>query len=122
MGLSYHTANKEAWEAITNSIPWRPDEQDDQIKKGNWITKPIPGSRIAPEWVYLVLESAPTTAKALEFKKVALSGHIQASTNRPFTIATNQYRPIRILFQEYPGSALEIARDPPDPSKKHRLY
>ncbi|CAK9208945.1 unnamed protein product [Sphagnum troendelagicum] len=116
LGLSYHTTNREALETITNSIPWRPDEQGSQVKKGDWIAKPT------PEWVYLVLECAPATAKVFEFRKTDPKGRIQASLSRPLTIATNQYRQIRVLLQDYPGSALKIAREPPDPRKKQRTH
>ncbi|CAK9208095.1 unnamed protein product [Sphagnum troendelagicum] len=48
LGLSYHTANKEALETITNNIPWRPDEQDNQIEEGDWIAKPTPTQATLP--------------------------------------------------------------------------
>jgi hypothetical protein len=122
LGLSYHPANRDAWETITNSIPWRPDDHVNQLKEGDWVTKPTPGSANAPDWVYMVFDSSPTTARVLEFKKTELNGHLQAPTCGPITIVLRHYCQVRVLLQDYPGSTFKIAREPPDPRNKHRIY
>lgn len=69
-----------------------------------------------------MLECSPNMAKTLEFRRTTPDGRLQATTNQPITMATKDYLPTRVLYQERPGSALKIARDPPNPSKKRRLY
>jgi len=120
--LSHHRANREARDLITNSIPWRLDELGRRIKVGDSVGKPTLASNIALDWVYFVLECTPDTAKTLEYKRTTPGGRLQATTNQPITMATKGYLSTRVLYQECSGSALKIARDPPDPSKKRRLY
>jgi hypothetical protein len=122
LGLSHHPSNRNARDIITNSIPWRLDEDVCLIRTSDWIGKPSPGSSNTLEWVYLVLECTPATTKTIEFQKVTPSGRLQATTNQPLTISMTNYRPVRILSQEYPGSALKVARDPPALGKKPHLY
>jgi hypothetical protein len=47
---------------------------------------------------------------------------LQATTHQPLTISTTNYRPVRVLSQEYPSSTLRVARDSPVPGKKPHLY
>jgi len=122
LGLSHHASNKRCRDIITTSIPWRPDEYESHIWIGEWIGKTTLGSSNTLDLVYLVLECTPDKAKAIEFKKVTSSGRIQATAHQPLTISTVNYRPVKVLSQENPGSTFKVARDPPVPGKKPHLY
>jgi len=122
LGLSHHASNKRGKDIITNNIPWRPDEYDNLIQVGDWIGKPTLGSGNTMDWVYLVLECTLDKVNAIEFKKVMPSGRLQVTTHQPLTISMTNYRSIRVLSQENPGSTLRVARDPPVPGKKPHLY
>jgi hypothetical protein len=74
------------------------------------------------DWVYLVLEYTLDKAKVIEFQKVTPSGRIQVMAHQPLTISTINYRPVRVLSQENPGSTFKVARDPPTLGKKSPLY
>ncbi len=74
------------------------------------------------DWVYMVLECTPATAKTIEFKKVTPSDCLQVTTNHPLTISTSNYHMVRVLSQEYLGAAFKVAREPPVPGKKPHLY
>jgi hypothetical protein len=69
-----------------------------------------------------VLELIRDKASAIEFKKITPNGHIQTTTQQALTLSTKNYRPIRILSQEKPGSTLRVARDPPTLGKKLQTY
>jgi hypothetical protein len=122
LGMRRFPANKKARDLIVNSIPWRPDEHECLIKKGDWISEASPGSSNTLDWVYMVLECNQTSAKAIEFKKTAPSGRLQATTNQPLTISISNYHMVRVLSQESPGAALKVAREPLVPGKKPLLY
>jgi hypothetical protein len=42
LGMSYHASNRRCKEAITASIPWRPDECASHPQPGEWINIPNP--------------------------------------------------------------------------------
>jgi hypothetical protein len=122
LGLSHHASNKRCKDIITTSIPWRPDEYESNIRIGDWIGIPTPGSSNTLDWVYLVLECTLDKAKVIEFQKVTPSGHIQVTAHQPLTISTANYHLVRVLSQENPGSTFKVARDSPIPGKKPLSY
>jgi len=122
LGLNHHASNRKCRDIIMSSIPWHLDEYNCLIRAGDWIGKLTFGSSNTLDWVYLVLECTPDKAKTIEFKKVTPSGRLQTTMHQPLTISTTNYRPVRVLSQEYPGSTLKVARDPPVPGKKPHLY
>jgi hypothetical protein len=67
LGMSHHPFNRESMETITSSIPWRPDEHEDQTRVGDWIANPAPPVGNPLDWIYMVLAKDGDTAMALEF-------------------------------------------------------
>ncbi|CAM6033220.1 unnamed protein product, partial [Sphagnum compactum] len=122
LGMSHHPSNRECRERIVSSIPWRPDELEDQTRVGDWIANLAPPAGNPLDWVYLVLAKEGDTATVLEFKKTSTSSRIQLSSNQAIKISTINHQPIRVLSQENPKATLKVARDPPAPDKKALLY
>ncbi len=48
MNMSHHPSNRDSLLRITASIPWRPDELNNQIQVGDWINKPDPNLCTSP--------------------------------------------------------------------------
>jgi hypothetical protein len=113
MSMSHHPANRDNLARITANIPWNPEELNNRVQAGDWISKPDPSMRNSPDWIYYVLESYRGTAKVIEFKKITSSGIIKATTHAAITLSTKGYRPVRILSQDKHGSTLKVARDAP---------
>ncbi len=65
-----------------------------------------------------ILDSTPGQAKAIEFKRMASNGRIQASTNQIISIATGDLRPVRIFSQVSVGATFKIAKELKTASKK----
>jgi hypothetical protein len=122
MKMGHHPSNRSSLVRITTSIPWRPDELNNRIQAGDWISKPDPSLCTSPDWIYYVLEPHRGTAKAIEFKKITPSGLIQATTHTTITFSTKGYRLVRILSQDKHGSTLKVARDAPTPGKNPLIY
>jgi hypothetical protein len=122
MKMGHHPSNRSSLVRITANIPWRPDELNNRIQAGDWISKPDPSLCTSPDWIYYVLEPHRGTAKAIEFKKITSSGLIQATTHMVITLSTKGYRPVRILSQDKHGSTLKVARDTPTPGKSLLIY
>jgi hypothetical protein len=57
MSMSHHPANRDSLARITASIPWNPEELNNRVQAGDWISKPDPSMRTSPDWIYYVLES-----------------------------------------------------------------
>jgi hypothetical protein len=72
--------------------------------------------------VYYVLESTPNTVSAIEFQKISPSGHIQTTSPHALTLFTENYLPVKVLFQERHMAALRVAREPLTPGKKAPVY
>jgi len=117
MSMSHHPTNKDSLARITASIPWNPEELNNRVQAGDWISKPDPNMLTSPDWIYYVLESHRGTAKVIEFKKITPNGIIKATTHAAITLPTKGYRPVRILSQDKHSSTLKVARDAPIPSK-----
>ncbi len=122
LGMSHHPFNRESREMITSSIPWRPDEHEDQTRVGNWIANPAPPAGNLLDWIYLVLAKDGDTAMALKFQRTTPSGRIQLTSNQALRISTVNHQPVRVFSQENPKATLKVARDPPAPGKKALLY
>jgi hypothetical protein len=122
LGMSHHPFNRESMETITSSIPWRPDEHEDQTRVGDWIANPAPVAGNLLDWIYLVLAKDGDTAMAFEFQRTTPSGRIQLTSNQALRISTVNHQPVRVLSQENPKATLKVARDPPAPGKKALLY
>jgi hypothetical protein len=122
MSMSHHPANRDNLARITASIPWNPEELNNRVQAGDWISKPDPSMRTSPDWIYYVLESYRGTAKVIEFKKITSSGIIKATTHAAITLSTKGYRPVRILSQDKHGSTLKVARDAPTLGKNPLTY
>jgi hypothetical protein len=122
LGMSYHSSNRECRETITSSIPWRPDEHEDQARVGDWIANPRPPVGNPLDWIYLVLTKDKDTATVLEFHRPTPNGRIQLTTNQTHTISTTNHRQVRVLAQENPKATFKVARDSPAPGKKAPLY
>ncbi len=122
MGLSYHTANISSKDIITASIPWRPDVSINYAQAGNWISNLAPSTGAPLDWVYHVLESTPSKASVIEFKKTSTSGHIQATSHQALTLSTINYHPVGVFSQERPRTTLKVAREPLPLGKKPPLY
>jgi hypothetical protein len=58
----------------------------------------------------------------MEFKKIAPNGRIQATIRQVLTISMANFRPVKVLSQERPGTTLTMARDLKAPSKKPPLH
>jgi hypothetical protein len=113
MSMSHHPANRDNLAGIIASIPWNPEELNNRVQTGDWISMPDPNMRTSPDWIYYVLKVHRGTAKVLEFKKISPSGIIKATTNTAITLATKGYKPVRIFSQEKHGSTLKVARNAP---------
>jgi hypothetical protein len=113
MSMSHHPANRDNLARITASIPWNPEELNNRVPAGDWISKPDPNMSTSPDWIYYVLEPHRGTTKVIEFKKITSSGIIKATTHAAITLSTKGYRPVRILSQDKHGSTLKVARDAP---------
>jgi hypothetical protein len=120
--MSYHASNRQCKEAIIASIPWRLEESSNTPKEGDWISNPTPPSGAPLDWIYFVLNATLGQAKAIEFKRNAPSGRIQASTNQVISIATGNLLPVRILAQEISGAYFKIAKELKTPSKKTPIF
>jgi hypothetical protein len=123
LGMCYHENNRKCKEEIAESIPWRPDEYALQPQPGEWIG--IPNQNPPPphlDWVYQVLKAGRGTAEAIEYQRLDSGGCIQATSQQPIQLAMSNYRQVRILTQEKPGSTFKVARDPPAPGKKPPLF
>jgi len=72
--------------------------------------------------VYHVLESTPSKASVIEFKKTSTSGHIQATSHQALTLSTINYHLVRVFSQERPKTTLKMAREPLPLGKKPSLY
>ncbi len=74
--MSHHPSNIGSLVRITASIPWSRNELNNRIQARDWISKPDPSLCTSPNWIYYVLEPHRGIAKAIEFKKITLSGLI----------------------------------------------
>jgi len=122
MKMGHYPSNKSSLVRITANIPWRPDELNNRIQAGDWISKPDPSLCTSLDWIYYVFEPHRGTAKAIEFKKITPSGLIQATTHTAITLSTKGYRPVRILSQDKHSSTLKVARDAPTLGKSPLIY
>jgi len=120
--MSHHPANRDNLARITAIIPWNPEELNNRVQVGDWISKPNPSMRTSPDWIYYVLKSYRGTAKVIEFKKITPSGIIKAKTHVAITLPTKGYMPVRILSQDKHGSTLKVARDTPTQGKNSPTY
>jgi hypothetical protein len=121
LGMGYHESNRRWKESITASIPWRPDECAKHPQPGEWIGIPNQNPTSSLDWVYLVLQSGRDTADVIEYKRSAPGERIQATTHQILQLSTANYRQVRILSQDRPGSTFKVTRDPPTPGKKPPL-
>jgi hypothetical protein len=69
-----------------------------------------------------VLNAASGQARAIEFKRIAPNGRIQATTNQVITIATGNLLLVRVLSQESPGATFKITKELKTPSKKPPIF
>jgi hypothetical protein len=122
LGMSHHTSNRRCKDIIMANIPWRPDEYDSHIRVGDWIGSPTPDTGNPLDWVYLVLKHTRDKANVIEFKRIALDGRIQITTQQALPISTANYRTVKVLSQEKLGTTLKVAKDPSAPGKKTPLY
>jgi hypothetical protein len=118
LGMSYHASNKKCKDSIITSIPWQLTESTSPLRNGDWISDPAPSDGTPLEWIYFILDATPGQARAIEFKRMAPNGRIQASTNQIISIATGDLHPVRILSQESSGATFKIAKELKTASKK----
>ncbi len=120
--MSYLASNRRCKEAITASIPWRPDKCASHPQPGEWIDIPNPNPASPLDWVYLILQSGRDTTDVIEYKRSAPGRRIQATTHQVIQLSTANYRQVRVLSQERSRSTFKVARDPPAPGKKPPLF
>jgi len=122
LGMSYHTLNKKCKESITASIPWLLTESSNLPRNGDWISDPAPSTGAPLEWIYFILDTTPSQARAVELKRMTPNGRIQAATNQVITIAIDFLVPVRILFQESFRAILRIAKELKTLNKKTPIF
>jgi hypothetical protein len=120
--MSYHASNRKYKETFIANIPWLLSEDSSPLKSGDWISNPAPLSGPPLEWIYYIIDAAPSRAKVIEFKRISPEGRIQASTNQVISIATNSFLLVRILSQESAKVSFRVAKELKTPNKKTPIF